>query len=111
MSTKAKITKIIFKHPNFAGHAKILPHYALEDIDFEDLKKVLNNLNNNISGGGIFDTFKKYAAKANNLIHNIYRANKCDGKSRPLEIGEMHYGCHNYTGPGTRIDLHASILL
>lgn len=26
--------------------------------------------------------------------------------SRPLEPGEFHYGYHNYTGPGTRIDLH-----
>ena len=26
--------------------------------------------------------------------------------SRPLEKGEFHYGFHNYTGPGTRVDLH-----
>lgn len=46
--------------------------------------------------GGIAKTlFKKTA--------NFYRRNYCDGKARPLESGEFHYGCHNYTGPGTRI--------
>lgn len=36
---------------------------------------------------------------------NIYRRNFCNGKARPLLDGEYHYGCHNFTGPGTRIDL------
>ena len=26
--------------------------------------------------------------------------------SRPLELGEFHFADHNYTGPGTRMDLH-----
>lgn len=36
---------------------------------------------------------------------NAYRRNFCDGKARQLEKGEYHYGCHNFTGPGTRVDL------
>lgn len=36
---------------------------------------------------------------------NLYRRNYCDGKARQLLDGEYHYGCHNFTGPGTRIDL------
>lgn len=36
---------------------------------------------------------------------NAYRRNFCNGKSRPLMKGEYHYGCHNFTGPGTRVDL------
>jgi hypothetical protein len=36
---------------------------------------------------------------------NFYRKNFCNGKSRSLKDGEYHLGCHNFTGPGTRIDL------
>ncbi len=36
---------------------------------------------------------------------NVYRKLACNGKARPLYDGEYHYGCHNFTGPGTRIDL------
>ncbi len=36
---------------------------------------------------------------------NLYRKTACDSKARPLLDGEKHYGCHNYSGPGTRIDL------
>jgi hypothetical protein len=36
---------------------------------------------------------------------NAYRRNFCDGKARPLLPGERHLPCHNFTGPGTRIDL------
>ena len=39
-------------------------------------------------------------------VANIYRKYACKGKARPLLDGEYHYGCHNYTGPGTRIDLY-----
>jgi hypothetical protein len=40
-------------------------------------------------------------------IANYYRRNYCNGKARPLYPGEYHYGCHNFTGPGTRIDLQS----
>jgi hypothetical protein len=54
-----------------------------------------NPLDNKISGSGaIFQT-----------AANIYRKLFCKGKARPLKDGEYHLGCHNYTGPGTRIDL------
>jgi hypothetical protein len=37
---------------------------------------------------------------------NLWRGFNCPaGKSRKLLDGEKHYGCHNFTGPGTRIDL------
>lgn len=38
---------------------------------------------------------------------NAYRRNYCNGKSRPLYKGEFHLGCHNFTGPGTRVDLES----
>lgn len=38
------------------------------------------------------------------IASNAYR--KGDKIARPLEYGEIHYGRHNYTGPGTRIDLY-----
>jgi hypothetical protein len=46
------------------------------------------------SGSGLWDS-----------ALNIYRKRACSGKSRMLMDGEKHLGCHNYTGPGTRIDL------
>ena len=46
------------------------------------------------SGGGIWDS-----------ALNIYRKRACNGKARMLMNNEKHYSCHNYTGPGTRIDL------
>ena len=36
---------------------------------------------------------------------NVYRKTSCSGKARPLFSGEKHIGCHNFSGPGTRIDL------
>ena len=36
---------------------------------------------------------------------NAYRKVACGGKARMLLAGEKHLGCHNFTGPGTRIDL------
>jgi|SRR5580693_381860 hypothetical protein len=48
-----------------------------------------------MTGGNFF--FRKIA--------NLYRRNYCNGKARQLKDGEYHLGCHNFTGPGTRIDL------
>lgn len=38
-------------------------------------------------------------------VANLYRKLACKGKARQLYDSEYHYGCHNFTGPGTRIDL------
>jgi hypothetical protein len=49
---------------------------------------------------------KKYkGSRPFQKVSNLYRKFACKGKSRPLLDGEYHYGCHNYTGPGTRIEL------
>lgn len=51
--------------------------------------------------GGISGLLKK----AFKTTANLFRRNFCHGKSRPLLDGELHFGCHNFSGPGTRIDL------
>ena len=45
------------------------------------------------------------AKKTFQLLANAYRAKNCDGKARQLYSGELHLPCHNFTGPGTRIDI------
>ena len=55
-------------------------------------------------GGGLFDKLKDYLSTAKKIFKptaNLYRATMCQGKSRPLMDGELHFGCHNFTGPGT----------
>lgn len=59
--------------------------------------------------GHLLDTprggfLKSLAKKAFRKVANAYRSKFCRN-SRPLKEGEIHYGCHNFTGPGTRIDL------
>lgn len=56
-----------------------------------------------IKGGSFFGDIAKKGFKT---LANIYRSKFCQGKARPLEDGEYHYGCHNYSGPGTRLDLY-----
>lgn len=55
-----------------------------------------NNMTNGEGGSLKSKLFRKSA--------NAYRKRFCKGKARPLEENEYHLGCHNYTGPGTRID-------
>lgn len=55
-----------------------------------------------LSGGSWFSNI---ASTIFQKMANAYRKNFCDGKSRPLHKGEFHFGCHNFTGPGTRVDL------
>lgn len=50
------------------------------------------------------DLFKNVGKKAFQLAMNEYRKRFCGGKSRPLELGELHFACHNYSGPGTVIN-------
>lgn len=47
--------------------------------------------------------FKSLALKAFRKFANKYRKKYCNGKSRPLYPGELHFKCHNFTGPGTEI--------
>lgn len=60
------------------------------------INRVVNDNLKNIRGSSLIP-FK--------TISNIYRNNFCNGKARKLLKGEYHLGCHNFTGPGTRIDL------
>lgn len=46
-----------------------------------------------LQGASVKQAYQKYM--------NSYRKNFCGMKSRPLELGELHYGCHNFSGPGT----------
>lgn len=55
-----------------------------------------------VCGGSWFGNIAKSIFQK---VANAYRRNFCNGKARQLEKGEYHYGCHNYTGPGTRVDL------
>lgn len=55
-----------------------------------------------LKGGNFFTNIAK---KLFQKLANAYRRNFCDGKARPLYNGEYHFGCHNFTGPGTRVDL------
>ncbi len=48
------------------------------------------------------------AKKAFQLASNLFRKKTGKGRSRPLEVGELHYGRHNYTGPGTRIEKYGN---
>lgn len=52
----------------------------------------------NIAAGSI-------ATKAFQYLANRYRKSNCNGKARQLYDGEINLGCHNFTGPGTRIDI------
>lgn len=63
------------------------------DMPENPLKKIMTQ----VKGGSLASwTYKNMA--------NMYRRNYCDG-ARPLLDGEYHLGCHNFTGPGTRVDL------
>jgi hypothetical protein len=57
-----------------------------------------------LSGGKI--DFLNPFKRGYQLLENQYRKKNCNGKSRPLEYGELHPLCANYEGPGTRIDLY-----
>lgn len=64
-----------------------------------------NRCNNNV-GSGLFSSIAKNAGLLGyKTLANIYRAKNGTKNTRPLEFGELHYGLHNFTGPGTRLDL------
>lgn len=45
------------------------------------------------------------ATRAYQFAANQYRKRFCNGRARPLYDGELHPGCQNFTGPGTRLSL------
>ena len=101
----------------FKAHLNKLTKMQLDNILVSRSSNVDIRMSDIIEGSGLFSSIKKFAKKAfsaiknigskgNLYLHNKYRATDCDGKSRPLVEGEYHYGCHNYTGPGTRMDLY-----
>ena len=58
----------------------------------------------NKSGNGLFDKLKDFLTSSKKNFKNVanfYRRLFCSGKSRPLEDNELHWGCHNFSGPGT----------
>lgn len=51
------------------------------------------------------DIFPKVTKELFQHAANAYRKLYGNEDTRPLYPGEFHYGLHNFTGPGTRIDL------
>jgi hypothetical protein len=45
------------------------------------------------------------ATKLFQKVSNGLRKRLCHGRARDLYEGELHAPCHNYTGPGTRMDI------
>ena len=68
----------------------------------EEQKKNLEYIINQegATGSGFLSDIAKTTFK---LLANSYRSRYCDGKARPLQFGELHLPCHNFTGPGTNI--------
>lgn len=82
-----------------------LIHY-LDRLVIEELEKHLKGRKKHLKKlvkGGI--DFAYPVKKAFQLLSNQYRKRFCNGKARPLEVGEIHPLCANFMGPGTRIDL------
>jgi len=56
-------------------------------------------------GSGLLDSAKKAGLKtfqsASNAYRRAYLRKHPDANVRMLDLGELHYGLHNYTGPGT----------
>lgn len=55
---------------------------------------------------GLKQIIKNFVGRRAQNALNWWREKNCGPESRPLEKGELHYGCHNYTGPGTQIEKH-----
>lgn len=88
----------------FGGGMMISPEEAQRARQYEHLDMEKVYIPNEEKMGG-FDVL--YLPKlAYQKSANLYRRNFCHGKARPLELGEIHPQCQNWTGPGTRIDLH-----
>jgi hypothetical protein len=81
------------------------PIYDREIIRTPDCspENPLKKLEDHISGGSF--NLKSLAKSIFQKLANKYRAKYCNNKTRPLLKGEYHWGCHNFTGPGTKISL------
>lgn len=81
----------------------IINRETTEYMKINELLPIPNDYLPSKKGKGFIGNFTKKAYKE---IVNYYRKYYCDGKARPLELGEIHPLCANYEGPGTRIDLY-----
>lgn len=61
-----------------------------------------------IYGGGVDLLYP--LKKGFQIAANAYRKVACQGRARPLELGEFHFGCHQFTGPGTKIDKYRNAI-
>lgn len=67
--------------------------------------ELCKNKKSQFVGEGFFtNILSKIGKKAFQQIANFMRK-PFNEKTRPLLLGEFHYGKHNFTGPGTRVDL------
>lgn len=108
-----KIQKLLFNLNGIDieeyGHDQSAINDVLFDI-YESDPELRKNIKKAIQGKTIAAGYhKNYIAEGEGDLFqtsaNIYRKYFCNGKARQLLPGEYHYGCHNFTGPGTRIDL------
>jgi argonaute-like protein implicated in RNA metabolism and viral defense len=72
-------------------------------------KKIIKYINDHLKNKKISSSDAKalkliYGGGLYQRLANVYRANYCDGKARPLEGNELHPLCMNYLGPYTEID-------
>lgn len=72
----------------------------------EALKMIRKKGGCNECSGGI--DFSYPIKRSFQVIANAYRRSNCDSRSRPLQLGEFHYGCQNWEGPGTVLGLSNS---
>lgn len=59
-------------------------------------------------GSGLFGWVGNMGKRGLAMMMNRWRKKNCPPGTRMLMPGEYHYGCHNFTGPGTRMDLYSN---
>lgn len=69
----------------------------------ELLRQIIERTPEELRGGFIHNILPSWK-KSFQTAANAYRRKYCDGKAKPLHYGELHLGCHNFTGPGTVMD-------
>lgn len=87
---------------------QFLENLRTEDdfIEFLRYMNVLLDHKKQLYGGGIFgSTLKRIFQK----VANAYRKKFCSPKARPLELGEIHFQCSNFSGPGTKYSKYKDV--
>lgn len=87
---------------------KFLRHLKNEDdyIEFLRYMNILLDHKQQLYGSGFLkDTLLKVFQK----VANAYRRNYCSSKARPLELGEIHFQCSNFSGPGTKYSKYSNV--